>query len=33
MEWLTDTWHPTQMLADMPTMHDHAAKPLGEVSW
>ena len=24
---LTDQWHPTQMLADMLTMRDHAAKP------
>jgi len=29
---LTDTWHPTQMLADMLTMRDHAAKPLEQVS-
>jgi ornithine carbamoyltransferase len=29
---LTDTWHPTQMLADVLTMHDHAAKPLAEVT-
>ena len=25
---LTDEWHPTQMLADMLTMREHAAKPL-----
>ncbi len=30
---LTDTWHPTQMLADMLTMRDHAAKPLELVSY
>src|SRR5713101_5169693 len=30
---LTDTWHPTQMLADVLTMRDHAAKPLEEVSY
>lgn len=30
---LTDTWHPTQMLADMLTMRDHSAKPLNEVSY
>lgn len=30
---LTDQWHPTQMLADMLTMRDHAAKPLAEVSY
>jgi ornithine carbamoyltransferase len=29
---LTDDWHPTQMLADILTMRDHAAKPLAEVS-
>ena len=28
---LTDTWHPTQMLADMLTMRDHAGKPLDAV--
>ena len=28
---LTDQWHPTQMLADILTMRDHAAKPLTEV--
>ena len=30
---LTDRWHPTQMLADMLTMRDHAAKPLESVSY
>jgi ornithine carbamoyltransferase len=30
---LTDDWHPTQMLADILTMRDHAAKPLAEVSY
>ncbi|HUY47916.1 MAG TPA: ornithine carbamoyltransferase [Streptosporangiaceae bacterium] len=30
---LTDAWHPTQMLADMLTMRDHAARPLPEVSF
>src|SRR5260370_14002063 len=30
---LTDTWHPTQMLADVLTMRDHAAKPLEERSY
>ena len=30
---LTDEWHPTQMLADMLTMRDHAGKPLGQVSY
>ncbi len=29
---LTDTWHPTQMLADVLTMSDHCPKPLAEVS-
>ncbi|MGH3156678.1 MAG: ornithine carbamoyltransferase, partial [Streptosporangiaceae bacterium] len=29
---LTDEWHPTQMLADILTMRDHAGKPLTEVS-
>lgn len=29
---LTDLWHPTQMLADVLTMRDHAGKPLAEVS-
>jgi ornithine carbamoyltransferase len=30
---LTDTWHPTQMLADILTMSDHSAKPLAQVSF
>jgi ornithine carbamoyltransferase len=30
---LTDTWHPTQMLADILTMTDHGGKPLAEVSF
>jgi ornithine carbamoyltransferase len=30
---LTDTWHPTQMLADILTMTDHCRKPLAEVSF
>ena len=30
---LTDDWHPTQMLADILTMRDHARKPLTEVSY
>ena len=30
---LTDTWHPTQMLADILTMRDHAGKPLDSVSY
>jgi ornithine carbamoyltransferase len=30
---LTDTWHPTQMLADILTMTDHSRKPLAEVSF
>ncbi len=29
----TDAWHPTQMLAEVLTMRDHAAKPLDEVSF
>jgi len=29
---LTDTWHPTQMLADILTVADHCARPLAEVS-
>ena len=29
---LTDAWHPTQMLADVLTMADHAGKPLRQVS-
>ncbi len=30
---LTDDWHPTQMLADILTMRDHAPGPLAEVSY
>jgi ornithine carbamoyltransferase len=30
---LTDTWHPTQMLADILTISDHSSKPLAEVSF
>jgi ornithine carbamoyltransferase len=30
---LTDTWHPTQMLADILTMRDNTARPLSEVSF
>jgi ornithine carbamoyltransferase len=30
---LTDEWHPTQMLADMLTMRDHAGQPLDQVSY
>jgi ornithine carbamoyltransferase len=30
---LTDDWHPTQMLADIMTMRDHATRPLTEVSY
>ncbi len=30
---LTDEWHPTQALADMLTMRDHASKPLSAVSY
>ncbi len=30
---LTDTWHPTQMLADVMTMRDHTAKPLQDVTF
>jgi ornithine carbamoyltransferase len=29
---LTDQWHPTQMLADVLTMRDHADKPLEELT-
>ena len=29
---LTDSWHPTQMLADVLTMRDHARKSLNQVS-
>jgi len=30
---LTDTWHPTQMLADILTMRDNTAKPLADISF
>ncbi|GGR95062.1 MULTISPECIES: ornithine carbamoyltransferase [Streptomyces] len=30
---LTDDWHPTQMLADVLTMTEHCAKPLGEIAF
>jgi ornithine carbamoyltransferase len=30
---LTDTWHPTQMLADILTMRDHCAKPLAQMTF
>ena len=30
---LTDTWHPTQMLADILTMTDHCSKPPAEMSF
>ena len=30
---MTDHWHPTQALADMLTMRDHAKKPLEDVSY
>lgn len=30
---LTDEWHPTQMLADQLTMHEHSGKPYGEISF
>jgi len=30
---LTDDWHPTQMLADILTMRDHADGPLGQVTY
>jgi ornithine carbamoyltransferase len=30
---LTETWHPTQMLADILTMTDHCSKPLTEVAF
>jgi ornithine carbamoyltransferase len=30
---LTDTWHPTQMLADILTMTDHSSKPLAEITF
>jgi len=30
---LTDDWHPTQMLADILTMSDHADRPLAEITY
>jgi ornithine carbamoyltransferase len=30
---LTDTWHPTQMLADILTMTDHCRKPLADMTF
>ena len=30
---LTDQWHPTQMLADVLTIQDHAARPIADVSY
>jgi ornithine carbamoyltransferase len=30
---LTDDWHPTQMLCDMLTMHEHSAKDYDEISF
>jgi len=30
---LSDTWHPTQMLADILTMTDHCSKPLAEMAF
>ncbi|WP_416518331.1 ornithine carbamoyltransferase [Streptomyces achromogenes] len=30
---LTDDWHPTQMLADVLTMTEHCAKPLGDIAF
>jgi ornithine carbamoyltransferase len=30
---LTDSWHPTQMLADMLTMSEHSGKPLPQVAY
>ena len=30
---LTDEWHPTQMLADILTMRDHADGPIGQVAY
>jgi len=29
---LSDTWHPTQMLADVMTMRDHTDKPIEEIA-
>ena len=30
---LTDSWHPTQMLADQLTMLEYSGKPLSDTSW
>jgi len=30
---LTDTWHPTQSLADIRTMLDHSDRPVGEIGY
>lgn len=30
---LTDEWHPTQMLADQLTMHEHSGKPYDQISF
>ncbi len=30
---LTDEWHPTQMLADFLTMHEHSHKPYDEIAY
>lgn len=30
---LTNEWHPTQMLADMLTMHEHTGKPYSDLSY
>lgn len=30
---LTDKWHPTQMLADVLTMLDHAARPIEDIAY
>ncbi|MEU5593333.1 ornithine carbamoyltransferase [Streptomyces sp. NPDC020298] len=30
---LTDDWHPTQMLADVLTMTEHCARPLGRIAF
>jgi ornithine carbamoyltransferase len=30
---LTDAYHPTQVLADMLTMHEHAARPLAQIAF
>lgn len=30
---LTNEWHPTQMLADFLTMHEHTGKPCDEISY